>query len=162
MWDNPPKKNALVWRINFMNKKEELLKQKWVERVAEFRASGQTTTECCVANNIKAAQLRYWLRKYRAQEGTQNSTNSSQWLPLEIDGKNDPGAALVVKVGRVTIVVKPGFDKKEGFELDPFSSCLFVFCNRKRDKLKILHWEVNGFWKLYGVTFVFRALDSCA
>ncbi|KYH32296.1 IS66 family insertion sequence element accessory protein TnpB [Neomoorella mulderi] len=21
---------------------------------------------------------------------------------------------------------------KEGFELDPFTSCLFVFCNRKR------------------------------
>ena len=34
---------------------------------------------------------------------------------------------------------------KEGFELDPFSSCLFVFCNRKRDKIKILHWEHNGF-----------------
>ena len=38
---------------------------------------------------------------------------------------------------------------KEGFELDPFSPCLFVFCNRKRDKLKILHWQVNGFWLYY-------------
>ncbi len=38
---------------------------------------------------------------------------------------------------------------KEGFELDPFSTCLFVFCNRKRDKLKILHWEHNGFWLYY-------------
>ena len=38
---------------------------------------------------------------------------------------------------------------KEGFELDPFSPCLFVFCNRKRDKIKILHWEVNGFWLYY-------------
>lgn len=38
---------------------------------------------------------------------------------------------------------------KEGFELDPFSPCLFVFCNRKRDKLKILHWEHNGFWLYY-------------
>ncbi|OIQ62932.1 IS66 family insertion sequence element accessory protein TnpB [Neomoorella thermoacetica] len=38
---------------------------------------------------------------------------------------------------------------KEGFELDPFSSCLFVFCNRNRDKLKILHWEHNGFWLYY-------------
>ncbi len=26
---------------------------------------------------------------------------------------------------------------KEGFQLDPFSPCLFVFCNRKRDKLKM-------------------------
>jgi transposase len=38
---------------------------------------------------------------------------------------------------------------KEGFELDPFSTCLFVFCNRKRDKLKILQWEHNGFWLYY-------------
>jgi len=36
-----------------------------------------------------------------------------------------------------------------GRELDPFSSCLFVFCNRKKDKLKILHWEHNGFWLYY-------------
>ncbi|WP_096183062.1 IS66 family insertion sequence element accessory protein TnpB, partial [Effusibacillus lacus] len=38
---------------------------------------------------------------------------------------------------------------KEGFDLDPFSPCLFVFCNRQRDKLKILHWEHNGFWLYY-------------
>jgi transposase len=38
---------------------------------------------------------------------------------------------------------------KEGFDLDPFSPCLFVFCNRERDKLKILHWEHNGFWLYY-------------
>jgi transposase len=35
------------------------------------------------------------------------------------------------------------------FELDPFSPSLFVFCNRGRDKLKILYWENNGFWLLY-------------
>ena len=35
---------------------------------------------------------------------------------------------------------------KESFHLDPFSSCVFVFCNRKKDKLKCLFWDVNGFW----------------
>ena len=29
--------------------------------------------------------------------------------------------------------------------LDPFSEQLFVFCNKKRDKVKILFWERNGF-----------------
>lgn len=35
------------------------------------------------------------------------------------------------------------------FELDPFSSSLFVFCNRNRDRLKILRWDHNGFWLYY-------------
>lgn len=38
---------------------------------------------------------------------------------------------------------------QESFGLDPFSPCLFVFCNRGRDKLKILYWEHNGFWLFY-------------
>src|SRR5690625_6187590 len=38
---------------------------------------------------------------------------------------------------------------KECFSLNPFSPCLFVFCNRKRDKLKIHEREHNGFWLHY-------------
>src|SRR5690625_2437595 len=37
----------------------------------------------------------------------------------------------------------------QAFDLDPFSPSLFVFCNRRRDKLKILHWDHNGFWLYY-------------
>jgi transposase len=31
---------------------------------------------------------------------------------------------------------------------DPLSGHLFVFCNRNRDRLKVLVWEPSGFWLL--------------
>jgi transposase len=38
---------------------------------------------------------------------------------------------------------------QQGFALDPFSPALFVFCNKQRNKLKILQWDHNGFWLPY-------------
>lgn len=33
-----------------------------------------------------------------------------------------------------------------GFGLDPFCNALFVFCNRHRDRIKVLEWDGDGFW----------------
>ena len=35
------------------------------------------------------------------------------------------------------------------FALDPCSDAWFVFCNKDRDKLKLLRWDNNGFWLYY-------------
>lgn len=35
------------------------------------------------------------------------------------------------------------------FELDPFTNLLFLFCGRRRDRIKALYWEGNSFVLLY-------------
>lgn len=38
---------------------------------------------------------------------------------------------------------------REQFELDPFGSALFLFCGRRKDRIKGLYWEGDGFILVY-------------
>ena len=37
---------------------------------------------------------------------------------------------------------------EQGLGLDPFAQAAYVFSNRRRDRIKILLWDRNGFWLL--------------
>ena len=54
------------------------------------------------------------------------------------------------------------------FHLDPFTNTLFLFCGRRRDRIKALYWEGNGFVLLYkalywegnGFVLLYKRLES--
>lgn len=35
---------------------------------------------------------------------------------------------------------------RQGLGQDPLSGSLYVFCNRRHDRIKILFWEPGGYW----------------
>jgi len=37
---------------------------------------------------------------------------------------------------------------EQALELDPFAKAVYVFCNRRRNLVKILAWDRNGFWMM--------------
>ena len=34
---------------------------------------------------------------------------------------------------------------EQEMQLSPFDDALFIFCNKSRDKLKVLYWDKTGF-----------------
>jgi transposase len=43
---------------------------------------------------------------------------------------------------------------QKSFQMDPFGRSLFLFCGKRRDRIKALYWEGDGFLLLY------KRLDS--
>ena len=55
---------------------------------------------------------------------------------------------------------------EQALGLDPFAACVYVFSNRRRNRVKILGWEGNGFWllmkRLEKDRFIWPGVESVA
>ena len=77
----------------------------WAARLADFKASGQSARAWCAGQGVNPRQLWYWLKK----EKEESAEPKLSWLPLNLSDTSFQNA-LVIRVGRVAIDVKPGFD----------------------------------------------------
>ncbi|WP_273125642.1 IS66 family insertion sequence element accessory protein TnpA [Bacillus weihaiensis] len=87
------------------------LRVEWEQRIANFKASGQSATKWCDTNEVSVHQFWYWKKKLKTTEDT--FKDSSQWVALEMDDSmEDSHSKIVIHVGHVALEVKHGFDQK--------------------------------------------------
>jgi transposase-like protein len=85
------------------------LKKEWEVRIADFKASGQSGAAWCAANNVNVHQFYYWVKKFKSSNSA--DVQSSKWYSLEVSNHlQDPTNNLLIRVGEVTIEVKPDYN----------------------------------------------------
>jgi hypothetical protein len=84
------------------------LRKEWEQRIADYKASGQTQVQWCESNHISIHQFRYWSKRIKDHHIKETD---SLWVPVVIEEpKSERGESLQIKVGSVSIEVNPGFN----------------------------------------------------
>lgn len=91
---------------------KEQRQQIWMERIADYRASGLTMAAWCESRQQSFHKLKYWVKKLDPKKQLSSSTSSS-WLPVSLEPtSHEPASQILIRVGRACIEVQPGFDPK--------------------------------------------------
>lgn len=104
-------KIIILWRFFMAKKQNEKLRKEWEQRIARYKTSGMTQSKWCEANDLSYHQFKYWLKRVNTSSIKVEESNS-KWIPISIDddlhhGNNN---SLQIKVGQVTVEVKPDFN----------------------------------------------------
>jgi transposase-like protein len=88
-------------------------REHWQQRIAEYRASGQSGAAWCAEQGIKPHLLYYWVQQF-ASSSTDTSTTSLQWQPVLVSDRRHKKTtgSICVRVGAATIEIAPDFDEK--------------------------------------------------
>jgi transposase-like protein len=85
--------------------------EQWVTRINDYLASGERAAAWCERNQVSLKQLYYWMAKLKKADRHAPSTTGPQWVALPIEETTAAEARpLVVRVGTVTVEVRPGFE----------------------------------------------------
>jgi hypothetical protein len=81
----------------------------WRQQIEAFKSSGLTRRTYCEGNGIKLSTLDYWRQKLSPSGRENKKVTEAGWIPLQISD-DGPSSGIELRIGRITIAVKPGFD----------------------------------------------------
>jgi hypothetical protein len=80
----------------------------WRQHVQALQECGLSRRAYCEQHQIKLSQLGYWSRKFIPTAKPNGSGHKAAWIPLQVS--EDGLTGIDLRIGRITIAVKPGFD----------------------------------------------------
>jgi transposase len=90
----------------------------WAKRVAEWQASGQSSTAYCEGQEFTAGGLRHWAHRLRTRAAQAEARPTVRMLrvervarPAEPAGSMTVVSGVAVRVGRFAVVVERDFDR---------------------------------------------------
>jgi hypothetical protein len=88
-------------------------REHWRQQVREFEVSGLSRQSYCDQKQIKIYQLDYWRKKFGKAESVEPISTKS-WIPLAVrdDRAAEETSGICLRIGRLAIEVKPGFDRE--------------------------------------------------
>jgi hypothetical protein len=85
---------------------------RWRRVVEEFQTSGLSRKQFCEVRKIKGHSLDYWRARFRS-EGRSPTTSPTEWIPVRLtEEAKTERCSISLRVGRVEIEVKHGFDAR--------------------------------------------------
>lgn len=82
----------------------------WRQQIEALKSSGLTRRAYCEGNGIKLSTLDYWCQKLKPSERGSKRATEDGWIPLRLSD-DEPSSGIEMRIGRITIAVKPGFDQ---------------------------------------------------
>jgi len=88
------------------------LTEQWLQLAREFQSSGMTRGQYCKQKQIRPFQLDYWRKRLR-KPGLAVRSSTKSWISLQIkhDQAIDHQSGILLRIGRLTIEVRQGFDR---------------------------------------------------
>jgi hypothetical protein len=81
---------------------------RWRKHIEVIKSSGSTRRAYCEKNGLNISTLDYWCRRLNSPK--KNERDGAEWIPLKIS--EDEPARIDLRIGKVTIGVRSGFDPR--------------------------------------------------
>jgi hypothetical protein len=80
----------------------------WRQHIEALRESGLTWKAYCEKNQIKLSTLAYWHHKLNPSGKQNKKAVEVDWIPLQVN--DDESSSIDLKMGRLVVTVRSGFD----------------------------------------------------